>query len=54
MLSDKTEALKVQVCRQLEVLFMFVHIFIKSEMKVKWLGRLGDSQLPGGMRRKCC
>lgn len=53
MLFSETEALEVQVRRQLEVLFMFAHILIKSEMKVKWLGRRGDSQLPVDMRRNC-
>lgn len=44
MLSSETD-LKVQVCRQLEVLFMFVQILIKGEMKGKWLGRQGDEPL---------
>lgn len=41
MLSSETEALKVQMRRQLEVLFIFAHILIKNEVKVKWLGRQG-------------
>lgn len=42
MLSSKTESLKIQVQRQLDILFMFVHILLKSEMQVKRLGRQGD------------
>lgn len=45
LLSSETEAFKTQGHRQLEILFKFIYILIKSEMEVKRLGRQGCQSL---------